>query len=293
MNPTTRGSCLCGAVAFTVAPPYPWFAHCHCAMCRKQHGSLFGTSLGVARAAFRWVSGAGDVVRYRASAAFERPFCRHCGSNVPAVSHDERYWHVPAGLLDDSVDARPRSHIFVASRSPLTELDDVLPRHAAYPPGITAPAVALPRGHDAATAVRGSCLCGAIVFAASATPQRLVNCYCSLCRRSRAAAFSSTLLVPAETVRFVAGIERVRRFALPAPRQYATEFCADCGSPAPSTPAGSPTAMLPAGAIDTPLPPLPAVHLYVASKAGWYDIPGPWPQFAELPPPERFAEYFQ
>jgi hypothetical protein len=293
MSTTTRGSCLCGAVAFTVGPPFRWFAHCHCAMCRKQHGSLFGTSLGVAHAAFRWVSGTSDVVRYRASAAFERPFCRHCGANVPAVSQDERYWHVPAGLLDDGVNARPRSHIFVASRSPLAELDDQLPKHAAYPPGLASPAVALPREHDAAAAVRGSCLCGAIVFASSATPRRLVNCYCSLCRRSRAAAFSSTLLVPAATFRFVAGAERVRRFALPAPRQYATEFCADCGSPAPSTPAGSPTAMLPAGAIDTPLAPLPAVHLYVASKAGWYDIVGGWPQFAELPPPEQLAEYFQ
>jgi hypothetical protein len=262
-------------------------------MCRKQHGSLFGTSLGVPRAAFHWISGAGAVVRYRASAAFERPFCRHCGANVPAVSQDEGYWHVPAGLLDDTLDSRPRSHIFVASRSPLTELDDALPKHAEYPSGTASPAVALPREEIAGADLRGSCLCGAIVFAASATPRRVVNCYCSLCRRSRAAAFSSTLLVPAETFRFVAGRERSRRYALPPPRQYATEFCADCGSPAPSAPAGSPTVMLPAGAIDTPLPPLPSVHLYVASKAAWYDIPGAWPQFAELPPPERFAELFQ
>ena len=241
-------------------------------MCRKQHGSLLNTSLGVARAAFEWISGAGDVVRYRASAAFERPFCRQCGANVPAVSHDERYWHVPAGLLDDSVDARPRSHIFVASRLPLTELDDGLPKHAAYPRDLASPTVAPARKHDATAAVGGSCLCGAIVFAASELPRRLVNCYCSLCRRSRAAAFSSTLLVPAEAFRFVAGAERVRRYALPPPRHYATAFCADCGSPAPSAPAGSQAVLLPAGAIDTPLPPLRAVHLYVDSKASWYEL---------------------
>jgi hypothetical protein len=293
VSTTTRGSCLCGAVAFTVAPPYRWFAHCHCAMCRKQHGSLFNTSLGVDRAALRWISGADDVVRYRASAAFERPFCRHCGANVPAVSHDERYWHVPAGLLDDGVDAQPRSHIFVASRSPLTELDDALPKYAAYPPGISLRAMAAPRPHQAGTAVGGTCLCGAVVFAAGVAPRRVVNCYCSLCRRSRAAAFSSTLLVPATAFRFVAGVERVRRYALPAPRQYATDYCADCGSATPSATPGGPTVMLPAGAIDTPLPRLPAVHLYVASKAAWYDIPAGGPQFAELPPPERFTEYFQ
>ena len=133
-----RGACLCGAVTFSVAPPYRWFAHCHCSMCRKHHGSLFGTGLGVARDGVPLARRRGEIVHYRASAAFERPFCRHCGSTVPAVSHDERYWHVPAGLLDGDPGARPRTHIFAASRSPLAELDDVLPRHAAYPPGIDA-----------------------------------------------------------------------------------------------------------------------------------------------------------
>ncbi|MND05055.1 hypothetical protein D3C83_256250 [compost metagenome] len=51
--------------------------------------------------------------------------------------------------------------------------------------------------------------------------------------------------------------------------------------------------MLPAGAIDSPLSPLPAVHLYVGSKAPWYEIADGWPQFAELPPPERLTEFFQ
>ena len=130
-----RGACLCGAVAFAVAPPYRWFAHCHCSMCRKHHGSLFGTSIGVARNAFRWLEGTEEIVHYRATAAFERPFCRRCGSPVPAISHDERYSAVPAGLLDGDPGARPRAHIFVASRSPLVELHDALPQHAGYPPG--------------------------------------------------------------------------------------------------------------------------------------------------------------
>ena len=71
--------------AFTVAPPYPWFAHCHCSLCRKQHGSLFGSSLGVARSAFRWLQGAAEIVHYRFTQAFDRPFCRHCGAAAPAA----------------------------------------------------------------------------------------------------------------------------------------------------------------------------------------------------------------
>jgi hypothetical protein len=50
--------------------------------------------------------------------------------------------------------------------------------------------------------------------------------------------------------------------------------------------------LLPAGCIDTALEALPAVHIYVGSKAPWDEITDPWPQFAELPPPERFKEFF-
>jgi hypothetical protein len=298
VSTSIRGACLCGAVALAVAPPYRWFAHCHCSMCRKHHGSLFGTSLGVARSALHWIQGTDDIVHWRATAAFERPFCRRCGSTVPAISHDERYWHVPAGLLDGGLSARPRTHIFVASRSPLVEIDDVLPRYAGYPPGIALPTVATRGAHDDSAAVAGSCLCGAVAFAATAVPRRVVNCYCSLCRRSRAAAFSSTLYVRSDAFRWLRGEERVRSYVATAARHYLNDlgFCADCGSLTPSGPMGSPIGELvnlPAGAIDSPLPRLPAVHLYVGSKAPWYDIADSWPQFEKLPPPERLTEFFQ
>ena len=66
-----------------------------------------------------------------------------------------------------------------------------------------------------------------------------------------------------------------------------------CGSFMPSG-LESPAAMqIPAGAIDSPLPPLPAVHLYVGSKAPWYEITDSWPQFEELPPPEQVTGAFR
>ena len=298
MSTSIGGVCLCGAVAFAVAPPYKWFAHCHCSMCRKHHGSLFGTSLGVAREALRWLQGADAIVAYRASPAFERPFCRRCGSTVPALSHDERYWNVPAGLLDENLSARPRTHIFVGSRSPLFELDDVLERHEAYPPGIALPEVATRSACDQSAEVAGSCLCGAVAFTATEVPRHVVNCYCSMCRRSRAAAFSSTLYVRGDAFHWIRGEERVQSFVATAARHAVNDFgfCVDCGSFMPSGPTGSlmpKLAHLPAGAIDSPLPRLPAVHLYVGSKAPWYEIADEWPQFAELPPPQTLTELFQ
>jgi hypothetical protein len=73
VSTSTQGACLCGAVTFAIAPPYRWFAHCHCSLCRKHHGSLFGSGVGVALDKLEWLRGADAVVRYRATAAFERP----------------------------------------------------------------------------------------------------------------------------------------------------------------------------------------------------------------------------
>jgi hypothetical protein len=302
VSTSTRGACLCGAVTFAIAPPYRWFAHCHCSLCRKHHGTLFGSGVGVAHDRLEWLSGADDVVHYRATAAFERPFCRHCGSTVPAVAHDARYWHVPAGLLDGSFSARPRSHIFVASKSSLLKIADALPKHAAYPPGIELPVVERRAVSAEPGTIVGSCVCDGVAFSVAELPRRLVNCYCSLCRRRSGAAFTSTLPTGAGNLRWLRGEARIRHYALDALRRYASAFCADCGSPVPNVSAadpwkspkgGAPTVLLPAGAIDSELKPLPAVHLYVGSKAAWVAITDAWPQFAQLPRGERFTELFR
>ncbi|HUQ50629.1 MAG TPA: GFA family protein [Gammaproteobacteria bacterium] len=311
MSTSTRGACLCGAVTFAIAPPYRWFAHCHCSLCRKHHGSLFSTGLGVARANLEWLGkspkGGDAIVHYRATAAFERPFCRHCGSTVPGASHDAGFWHVPAGLLQGDPGARPRSHIFVASKSPLFEIADALPRFAAYPPGIDLPTIERRREPAPPGTIVGSCLCNAVAFGVEAMPRRVVNCYCSLCRRRSGAGFTSTLVTTASEFRWLRGQARVTHFKLPPPRQYGADFCADCGSPVPSFAAT--TVLLPAGAMDDPwksskgddpwkspgdtdLPALPAVHLYVGSKAPWVTIADEWPQFDALPPPGQLKDYF-
>jgi hypothetical protein len=175
MSQPIPGACLCGAVTFTVAPPYRWFGHCHCSMCRRHHGTLFSTSLGVARTRFRWRSGRDDIVHYRATPAFERPFCRHCGAKVPGDSHEPDTLQVPAGLLTGDLGAVPRTHIFVASKSSLQTITDALPQHAAYPPGIELPSVARPAPAPTSGA-HGGCLCGAVEFDVDTAPTRVVHC---------------------------------------------------------------------------------------------------------------------
>jgi len=292
MSEALCGACLCGAVRFEIAPPYRWFAHCHCSMCRKHHGTLFSTGVGVPRERFRWLGGEQDIVHYRATAAFERPFCRHCGSTVPAESHEPNVLHVPAGLIDGDLGARPRSHIFVASKATCHTITDSLPQFPAYPPGIDLPVIAKVTPSTAREGVEGGCLCGAVGFAVAAIPRRIINCHCSLCRHSRGTAFGSTLLTAPERFNFTRGNEHVATYQLPAPRTYSASFCTRCGSIVPKVVPRLGLALVPAGAVDTPLAPLPVVHIYVGSKAPWHEITDDWPRFDQLPPPERFAEVF-
>ncbi len=198
MSDPTRGACLCGTVSFEIDPPFHWLAHCHCSMCRKHHGTLFGTGLGVERAKLRWLSGRKAIVHYRSTDSFERAFCGRCGSKVPGDSHLPDVVVVPAGTLEGDFGLRPRAHIFVGSKSPLVTINDQLTQFQAYPPGVDLPVVERAAVRARPGTVAGSCLCGDVGFEVSGEINRLVHCHCSLCRRSRGTAFASALLTAPE-----------------------------------------------------------------------------------------------
>jgi hypothetical protein len=286
----TTGACLCGAVRYEVSGPYKWMTHCHCSMCRKHHGSLYGTTVGVDPMNFRWIAGEDAITHYRCSAAFERPFCKHCGSVVPDTSSDTPI--VPAGNLADDLDMKPRAHIFVASRSPMANpIADQLRQFDEYPPGYGAsvdrPAVPLKEG-----VVQGSCLCGQIAFELDAAPRRMVNCHCSRCRRSRGSAHATNVFSRKDNLRWIRGEEHLRTCRIPDAMMYVNSFCDTCGSKMPALFEKVGLYLIPVGVLDTTLDAKPGINIYVSSKAPWFDITDTLPQFEGMPPRERFAELF-
>lgn len=249
-----RGNCLCGAIRFEVSGPFLWAAHCHCAMCRQHHGALHSTSLGVHVERFHWLEGEDHIVRYRSSPAFERPFCSVCGSKVPGLSQSPRVMNVPAGTLEDQAVVEPRTHIFVASKPACCAITDSLPRYDAYPPGVDLPEVTRPLYPETPGRVHGSCLCGAVAYEVDGELQRLVDCACPLCRRSRGGSGSTNTPVPAARFRWTHGAERVRSFELRAgQKDFRTDFCDCCGSLLPTVAEGRDEVSIPVGSVDTPL----------------------------------------
>ena len=131
--------------------------------------------------------------------------------------------------------------------------------------------------------LRGSCLCGGVRYEISGPLSYPLNCHCSMCRKAHGAAFRSRARVKAEDFRWTQGAELVTYYES-SPGNH-RGFCRVCGSPLLSRFDNEPRFYgLPLGALDDDPGIKPGFHVFVASKAPWYDITDELPQFAELPP---------
>lgn len=121
------GSCLCGAVRYTVEGAFQSFFLCHCSHCRKDTGSAHAANLFSTTARLTWLSGEDRVRTFRLPGSrHQRSFCSECGSGLPGHQMDGALLVVPAGSLDGPAGIRPNAHIFVASRADWDDhLEDV------------------------------------------------------------------------------------------------------------------------------------------------------------------------
>jgi hypothetical protein len=279
------GRCLCGDVAWTVSGPIEFLSHCHCARCRKAHGSAFASAVMAAVNALRFLRGRERIVGYESSAGNVRPFCGRCGSVVPSGLEWNGLTPVPVGPLEGDPGVRPIAHIFVASKARWYEITDAIPQFDAYPPSIDAPAYPdLERPGDATKGPRGSCLCGAVRFVVTGPILRAQHCHCSRCRQARAAAHASNFFTAADGIEITAGADRVRSYKVPEARFFMQSFCGTCGSPMPRFDRDRGIAVGAMGTLDDDPGVRPARHIYVASKAPWFEITDALPQHPDAPP---------
>lgn len=283
-----RGSCLCGEVAWEAAPPFELMTHCHCSLCRKAHGAAFATFVAAPVAGFRFVRGEAGISRYESSPGFLRSFCGRCGSAVPSVEEGERIF-LPAGCLDDDPGVRPLAHIFVGSMAPWHALSDALPRFETMPPGMGGERVPSPvRGPAPPGRVRGSCLCGASAFELATPLGEMRSCHCSRCRKARAAAHGTNVFARLEALHWVRGEERVRSFHVPGAQFFTNCFCPTCGAKLPRADASRGLAVVPASSLDDDPGVRPAMHVFVGSKAPWFELTDALPRHdAAAPTPPR------
>jgi hypothetical protein len=128
-----HGGCLCGGVRYEINGALRNSGHCHCSMCRRQHGAAFGTYAEFNPGEFRWVSGEDLLSVHESSPGAGWYFCRACGSSLAATDSGELNT-VMLGTVEGDPGVRPGEHIFVGSKAPWHEIIDSLPRFEEWPP---------------------------------------------------------------------------------------------------------------------------------------------------------------
>lgn len=130
-------------------------------------------------------------------------------------------------------------------------------------------------------AIKGSCLCGAVSYEITGSFEAIGNCHCSICRKSHGAAFVTWGIINPSQFRWTSGENLVQAYeSSPARQRY---FCQKCGSPLVSAHSESVTEVV-VGTVDGDPGKRPSEHIFVGSKAPWYEITDTLPQHVAWPP---------
>ncbi len=128
--------------------------------------------------------------------------------------------------------------------------------------------------------MRGSCLCGGVVFELECFVQNTTHCHCSMCRKFHGAAFATYGVVPREKFHWLSGESLLRHYQ--AKNNTVRTFCGHCGSSLMyQTEPGSAYLDIALGTLDESVTVAPEAHIYTASKAEWFTITDVLPQFDE------------
>ena len=128
--------------------------------------------------------------------------------------------------------------------------------------------------------VRGSCLCGSVRYEVHGKFPRIVHCHCRMCRKAHGAAFGSYGEIRAESFKLVSGEADIASYESSA--GVRRTFCRTCGATLQFITAKRPGMVdLAVGTLDDDPGVKPALHIFVGSKAPWFDISDGLPQRSE------------
>jgi hypothetical protein len=129
--------------------------------------------------------------------------------------------------------------------------------------------------------IRAKCLCEGIEYVIEGKLGPIYNCHCSKCRRWHGSAFRTRASIETSQFKIVKGSELLSSFK--SSQNVTKHFCRECGSPIHSTYLDSPEVIgIPLGALEG-VESSPEAHIFVESKASWYEIADDLPQYLNWP----------
>ncbi len=130
--------------------------------------------------------------------------------------------------------------------------------------------------------LKGSCLCGEIRYRINGPLHGVLNCHCSMCRKAHGAAFRTRAAVKTADFEWLAGKELLTRYES-SPGEHRS-FCSKCGSNLVTFFDNNQDWLgFPLGTLDDDPCVKPEFHVFVGSKAPWYDITDDLPQWEDVP----------
>src|SRR5215208_5498507 len=121
-----RGGCQCGSVRYRALVEDDEAYYCHCRMCQKAFGNLFGAFFFALEDTVEWE--AGSLAYYRSSKIARRGFCRECGTPLSFEDAESGEIHLTVGSLDEPERLRPVAHYGFEGHVGPFFTDDGLPR---------------------------------------------------------------------------------------------------------------------------------------------------------------------
>lgn len=120
------GGCQCGAVRFRVEGELGEASICHCRMCQKATGGLFGPFVGTPPGALFWTRG--QRKRFQSSNNVQRGFCGDCGTPL-TFEYGDSHIGLAVGALDRPQEVNFIEQLASSARLPYFEALAALPVH--------------------------------------------------------------------------------------------------------------------------------------------------------------------
>ncbi|HEU5297139.1 MAG TPA: GFA family protein [Burkholderiaceae bacterium] len=130
--------------------------------------------------------------------------------------------------------------------------------------------------------MKGSCLCGTVIYEVDRLAGPIGHCRCKTCRKAHAAAFASTARVDRTHFRWLSGEATVRAFeSSPGKLRH---FCSNCGTHLVAEWVAQPQVILRVATFNEDPGVRPKANIWVSHQVPWLAQGADLLSFSEAPP---------
>ena len=128
---------------------------------------------------------------------------------------------------------------------------------------------------------KGSCLCGSIEYEVDQIESHMAHCHCSMCRKHTGAALATCGEAKKENFRWNKGTELLESYV--ASNGTTRKFCRVCRSSMTfkAKRGQEDIVVFALGSLDSDIELRPDAHIYVGSKANWFELNDELPKHIE------------